>query len=90
MNKRTTEEHLKFSKGKVKTIWGDVMKEFLKDLLILLSSPLYIIGMLTLGIFVLAYKVGDNLMYHVNKWIDFMKDDYKKIYEVIKSGSKQR
>lgn len=62
------------------------MKEFIKNLLILLSTPLYIIGILTLGVCVTAREVGDGLMYLVNKWINFMKDDYKKIYEVIKNG----
>lgn len=61
----------------------------MKNLLILLSTPLYIIGGLTLGIYVIAREVGDGLMYLVKKWIDFMKDDYKKIYEVMKNGSEK-
>lgn len=66
------------------------MKEFIKNLLILLSTPIYLLVMIIVGIILLSKSFGNVVMYHVNKWINFMKDDYKKIYEVMKNGSKQR
>lgn len=66
------------------------MKEFIKNLLILLSTPIYLLAAFVMCVVLLSKRLGDTLMYHINKWINFMKDDYKKIYEVIKNGSKQR
>lgn len=66
------------------------MKDFIKNLLILLSTPIYLLAAFVMCIVWASEKVGDGLMYWINKWINFMKDDYKKIYEVIKNGSKQR
>lgn len=74
----------RFVKRKVKTIWGDLMKEFIKNLLIILSTPIYLLAMFVMCIIWISKKVGDNIMDLVNEWIDFMKDDYKEIYEVVK------
>lgn len=66
------------------------MKEFIKDLLILLSTPIYLLAAFVMCIIWASIKVGDSIKYFMNEWINFMKEDYKKVYEVIKSGSKQR
>lgn len=62
------------------------MKEFIKNLLILLSTPLYIIAAFAIGILLLSKEVGENIKNYMNEWIEFMKDDYEKVYEVIKNG----
>lgn len=61
-----------------------VMKDFLKDLLILLSTPIYLLAGFVLGIIWASIKVGDGIKHLMNEWIKFMKEDYKHVYELIK------
>ena len=60
------------------------MREFIKKLLILLSTPFYLIAASLMCILWISRKIGDGLLNHINEWIEFMESDYKKIYEMIK------
>ena len=80
----------RFIKRKVETVWGDVMKEKIKNLLILLSTPIYLLVGIVLCIIWASQKVGEKISELMSEWINFMKDDYKKVYEVIKNDSNKR
>ena len=60
------------------------MKEFIKNILILLSTPFYLIGIMIMVIIIISENIGKNLMYLIESWIEYMKSDYKKLYETIK------
>lgn len=60
------------------------MKKFLIDLLILLSSPFYILAVLLLSIISLALKCGREIARIIDKWIEFMKSDYNEAYRILK------
>ena len=60
------------------------MKEFIKNILILLSTPFYLIGIMITVIIIISENIGKNLMYLIKSWIEYMKSDYKKLYETIK------
>lgn len=66
------------------------MKEKIKDLLILLSTPIYLLVGIVLCIIWASQKVGESISYYIDEWINFMKDDYEKVYEVIKNASNER
>lgn len=64
------------------------MKEFLINLLILLSTPFYLIGLLVLAIMSLMLNVTDILLDFIKKHIEFMKSDYIEIYKILKGKLK--
>lgn len=66
------------------------MKEFFKNVVIFLSTPIYLLAFLMVAIFYVCKDVGDNILLLTTKWINFMKEDYKKVYEVIKNGSTKK
>lgn len=65
------------------------MKEFIINLLILLSSPFYVLAVLLLSTISLVLKFERKLARIIDKCIEFMKSDYNEAYKIIKNTMKK-
>lgn len=65
------------------------MKKFLIDLLILLSTPLYVIAVIVFAIISVLLRCSETIGDFVSNAIEFMKSDYIDLFDFIKKYFKR-